>query len=201
MNFSLKAVVLTLIMGFFLHNPLSAQERLKNQPIQFRAWSGYSFGSIYLLGKTKNARSFITGIGARKPIRKYGNTGLLYYTVDIIPYIFFDYPKRDDNDRFIEHSGFGISPFGLLFEKQLNSVFSYQMGVSGAFIFMEAIFPTDKGRRLNFTFDPSFTIEAKLTNSLSMASGYKFHHISNGQTGKENPGLDSNFLFLSFILK
>ena len=66
---------------------------------------------------------------------------------------------------------------------------------------MEATFPTDKGRRLNFTFDPSFSIETKLTKSLSFASGYKFHHISNGQTGKENPGLDSNFIFLSLILK
>lgn len=201
MNFSLKAVVLILISGFFLPSSVSAQERLKDQPLQFRAWSGYSFKSIYFLGKTKNARSFITGIGIRKPIRKYGNTGLLYYTADIIPYIFYDYPKRDDNDRFVEHSGFGISPGGLLFEKQLNSIFSYQLGISGSFIFMETTFPTDKGRRLNFTFDPSFTIQTKLTNSLSMASGYKFHHISNGQTGKENPGLDSNFLFLSFILK
>ncbi|MEP1150255.1 MAG: acyloxyacyl hydrolase [Balneola sp.] len=201
MKFSLKAIGLTLISGFFLLNPIQAQEKLIDQPLQFRAWSGYSFESIYLLGKTKNARSLIVGIGARKPIRKYGNTGILYYTADIIPYIYYDYPKRDDNDRFVEHSGFGISPFGFLFEKQLNTVFSFQLGISGSFIFMEATFPTDKGRRLNYTFDPSFTLQTKLTNSLSVASGYKFHHISNAQTGKENPGLDSNFIFLSFILK
>lgn len=178
-----------------------AQEKLIDQPLKFRLWSGYSFESVYLLGKTRNARSAIFGIGTKKAIRKYGNNGLLFYTADIIPYIYFDYPKRDDNDRFIEHTGFGFSPVGFLFEKSLNSLFSYQIGISGSFIFMEATFPTDKGRRLNFTFDPSFTLKTTLSKSLSLASGYKFHHISNGQTGEENPGLDSNFIFLSLILK
>lgn len=201
MKLNLKTFLFIVFTCLFLFDTSLAQERLKGQPLQFRVWSGYSFHSIFFLGKTKNAQSVILGIGGRKAIRKYDNGGLLYYTADIIPYIYFDYPKRDNNDQYIEHSGFGFSPVGILFEKQLNSLFSYQLGISGSFIYMEATFPTDKGRRLNFTFDPSFTIETKLTKSLSLASGYKFHHISNGQTGKENPGLDSNFIFLSFILK
>ena len=195
------AIVITAFFFVSSNKSSFAQKKLTGQPLQFRLWSGYSFESVYLLGKTKNARSAIIGLGTRKVIRQYGDNGLLYYTADIIPYIYFDYPKRDDNDRFVELTGFGFSPAGLLFEKSINSVFSYQLGISGSFIFMEANFPTDKGRRLNFTFDPSFTIETKLNKSLSIASGYKFHHISNGQTGKENPGLDSNFIFLSFILK
>lgn len=196
-----KTFLLTIFTCFYLSGISVAQERLKDQVFQFRAWSGYSFHSVYLLGKTKNAKSAIVGVGLRKAIRKYTNGGLLYYTADIIPFIYFDYPKRDNDDKFIEHTGFGFSPIGLLFEKQINSKFAYQLGLSGSFIYMEATFPTDKGRRLNFTFDPSFSIETKLTKSLSFASGYKFHHISNGQTGKENPGLDSNFIFLSLILK
>ncbi len=201
MSYYFKAIVITAFFFVSSNKSSFAQKKLTGQPLQFRLWSGYSFESVYLLGKTKNARSAIIGLGTRKVIRQYGDNGLLYYTADIIPYIYFDYPKRDDNDRFVELTGFGFSPAGLLFEKSINSVFSYQLGISGSFIFMEANFPTDKGRRLNFTFDPSFTIETKLNKSLSIASGYKFHHISNGQTGKENPGLDSNFIFLSFILK
>tara|TARA_R110002124_G_scaffold252177_4_gene417453 strand:+ start:19566 stop:20171 length:606 start_codon:yes stop_codon:yes gene_type:complete len=201
LSYYFKAIVITAFFFVSSNKSSFAQKKLTGQPLQFRLWSGYSFESVYLLGKTKNARSAIIGLGTRKVIRQYGDNGLLYYTADIIPYIYFDYPKRDDNDRFVELTGFGFSPAGLLFEKSINSVFSYQLGISGSFIFMEANFPTDKGRRLNFTFDPSFTIETKLNKSLSIASGYKFHHISNGQTGKENPGLDSNFIFLSFILK
>ena len=178
-----------------------AQEKLENQPLEFRLWAGYSFKSVYFLGKTIDAKSAILGLGIKKAIRKYPQNGLLYYTADLMPYIYFDYPKRDENDRFVEITGFGFSPLGLIYEQPLSSIFSYQVGISAGFILMEKIFPTDKGRKLNYTFDPSLTIKTKLTKSLNLATGYKFHHISNGQTGKENPGLDSNFIFLSLILK
>jgi len=182
-------------------NSVNAQKKLIDEPLQFRIWSGYSFESVYFLGKTRDATSSIFGIGLRKPIRLYKGGALLYYTADIIPYIYFDYPKRDNNDLFTSSSGFGFSPVGFLLEKRINSVFSYQLGISGSFILIEEKFPTDEGRRLNFTFDPSFTLQTKISKAISFATGYKFHHISNAQTGRENPGLDSNFLFLSFIIK
>lgn len=193
---------LFLILAFYLYSPsISAQEKLEGQPLQFRAWSGYSFSSVYLLGKTRNANSFITGIGARKAIRKYDNNALLYYTGDIIPYIYYHYPKRDDNDRMTKTSGFGISPFGLLYDKPINDLWNYQLSISGSFILLNDIFPTDESRKLNFTFDPSFSIKRKITESFNLVGGYKFHHISNAQTGNENPGLDSNFIYLSLIFK
>ena len=201
MNSFLKASVIATFLFLISNKTTFAQEKLVKQPIQYRLWTGYSYKSIFLLGKTENAKSAIIGVGGRKAIRKYGEKGILYYTADIIPYIYFDYPKRDDNDRFVEITGFGFSPLGLIYEQPLSSIFSYQVGLSAGFILMEEIFPTDKGRRLNYTFDPSLTIKTKLSNSLSLATGYKFHHISNGQTGKENPGLDSNFIFLSLIIK
>jgi len=197
----LKTIFKAVLLVFVLNIPSVAQEKLYNQPLEFRIWSGYSFNSVYLLGKTKSAQSAIVGLGVRKAIRKYDGNGILFYTADLVPYLYYNYPKRDANNQFIEHTGFGISPIGLIFQKSLNSIFSYQVGISGSFILMEEKFPTDKGRKLNFTFDPSFTVETKLSKSLSLAGGYKFHHISNAQTGSENPGLDSNFIFLSFILK
>jgi hypothetical protein len=61
---------------------------------------------------------------------------------------------------------------------------------------MQNNFPTDEARRLNYTFDITIGCNFK-TNTVGMVSfGYKFHHISNAETGNENPGLDSNFLFL-----
>lgn len=201
MNTFFKVSVITIILFFCSYKSTLAQEKLKKQPLQYRFWAGYSFKSIYFLGKTSNAKSAILGLGIKKAIRKYPENGLLYFTADFIPYIYFDYPKRDENDRFVEITGFGFSPLGLIYEQSLSSVFSYQVGISVGFMLMERIFPTDKGQKLNYTFDPSFTIETKLNKSLNLATGYKFHHISNGQTGKENPGLDSNFIFLSLIIK
>lgn len=196
-----KYLVLALFLVTSSFSSLSAQEKIKDAPFQFRAWSGYSFQSVYFLGKTRNTTSAILGFGARKAIRRFTGDALIYYTADIIPYIYYDYPKRDDNNRFTTDTGFGFSPVGFIFEKQINSLFSYQLGISGSFILIESRFPTNEGRRLNFTFDPSFTLQTKIMDGLSLATGYKFHHISNAQTGNENPGIDSNFIFLSIILK
>ena len=193
--------LLFIVIILSINNKSFAQEKLKDQTIQFRVWSGYSFTSVFLLGKTKNATSTIVGIGFRKAIRAYPDNALLFYTADIIPLLHFDYPKRDMNNEFVKGKGIGFSPIGFLFEKRINRTFSYQIGVSGSFILMDSIFPIDKGRRLNFTFDPSFTIQTHFSKAVSLATGYKFHHISNAQTGSENPGLDSNFLFLSLIIK
>lgn len=178
-----------------------AQEKLVNQPLQFKVWSGYSFSSVYLLGKTRNAKSFISGIGFQKAIRKYENGALLYYTADLIPYIYYHYPKRDENDRMVNSNGFGVSPIGLQYNKAINNLWTYQLSISGSFILMKDIFPTNKSRKLNFTFDPSISLKRKITESFNLVGGYKFHHISNAQTGKENPGLDSNFIYLSLIFK
>ena len=201
MNYFLKIVALPILIFIGQNASVNAQEKLRNQNFQFQVWSGYSFESVYLLGKTRNATSGIIGIGFRKPIRKYNKDALLYYTADVIPFIHYDYPKRDANDKYVENSGFGFSPIGFLFEKSFSSIFSYQLGISGSFILIDDNFPTDKGRKLNFTFDPTFSLLTKISTSIHLVTGYKFHHISNAQTGIENPGLDSNFLFLSLIIK
>ncbi len=194
-------IVLIAICPLLYISPSTAQEKLSGEPVQIRVWSGYSFTSVYLLGKTRNATSFIAALGFRKAIRKYDQNGLLYYTADVIPQVYYDYPKRDENSRMVTRTGFGFSPVGFLFEKPINNFLLYQIGISGSFIFMESNFPTDKGRKLNFTFDPTFTIQSVLSDNISITAGYKFHHISNAQTGSENPGIDSNFLFLTLIIK
>lgn len=195
------SVVFTFFIIFLTTELTTAQQKLKDQPLQLRLWSGYSFNSVYFLGKTSNASSAILGIGYRRAIRSYGENTLVYYTADLIPYIYFDYPKRDENDKPTQISGVGFSPIGFLLEKKLKNYFTYQLSISGSFIFMKDEFPTDKGRKLNYTFDPSFTLQTHITKSIKLASGYKFHHISNAQTGSENPGLDSNFLYISLIIK
>ncbi|HBQ60412.1 MAG TPA: hypothetical protein DD671_12530, partial [Balneolaceae bacterium] len=71
---------------------------------------------------------------------------------------------------------------------------------TGGFIYMESNFPTDQARRFNFTFDVTLGANIPISHFAGISLGYKFHHISNAETGKENPGLDSNFLFLTLSI-
>ena len=66
----------------------------------------------------------------------------------------------------------------------------------GGFTIMPYTFPTDKGRRLNFNFELQSTIEQALGKQYVLSFGGAFHHISNAQTGEQNPGIDSIYLLL-----
>ncbi|MEX0720885.1 MAG: acyloxyacyl hydrolase [Balneolaceae bacterium] len=166
----------------------------------FSLWGGYSFNSIRFLGKTPDSQTTIIGIGMKKLLKEYPNGNRLYYSTDIIPYLQYQYPKRDEAWKRSEGTGFGISPIGFYLIKPLSNNFFPFVQASGGAIYMDQLFPTDLARKLNFTFDVTIGTRLKIADKNVLTFGYKFHHISNAQTGSENPGLDSNFLFLSFSI-
>lgn len=168
---------------------------------RYSVWGGYSGNSVRFLGKTRNSQTQILAFGYQHKIRQYSPDKILWYTVDFIPYIHFDYPKRDENDRRVARSGFGFSPVGFSMTNNISRIFSPYLQTSGGVIYMEDNFPTDRARSLNFTFDITLGNSIYLNNHASLSFGYKFHHISNAETGQENPGLDSNFLFLTFSIQ
>lgn len=166
-------------------------------PDRFTLWGGYSFNSVKLLGKTRNSQTQILAFGYQRPLRFHTNNTLLWYTADFIPYLEFHYPKRDEGNRMVNRSGFGLSPVGFMFNKYSENRFSPFFQATGGFIYMQDYFPTDRSKRFNYTFDIALGLNLKLNHSFILSTGYKFHHISNAETGIENPGLDSNFFFIT----
>lgn len=179
----------------------SHESTLKDkEQVHLTFWGGYSFNSIRFLGKTPDSQTAIIGIGIKKKLKDYADGKSLYYSADIIPYLQYDYPKRDEAGKRTEVTGFGISPVGFFISKPFSeNVFPF-LQASGGVIYMDQIFPTDLARRLNFTFDVTLGASIQFLGRNAFTFGYKFHHISNAQTGYENPGLDSNFLFFSFTI-
>lgn len=191
---------LLLFLIFLNASPLLKAQTL-DQKDRYNFWGGYSFNSIKFLGKTQNSQTQIFAIGYEKKIREYPNKRNLWYTADIIPYIHFQYPKRDENNRIVTRSGFGVSPVGFALTQSSPQRITPFVQTTGGIIYMESNFPTDKSRRLNFTFDITVGGKIKINSFSTVSLGYKFHHISNAETGKENPGLDSNFLFLTLSIQ
>lgn len=190
------------IFGITAANPSKVNAQglnVQDDVVSFTFWGGHSFNSIKFLGRTPDSQSSIFGIGFKKRIKSYPNKARLYYTADFIPYVEYHYPKRDENNKRAFRKGFGLSPVGFQLQKASGTVFQPYIQATGGTIYMNATFPTDRARRLNFTFDFTVGTDILISGRKYLTLGYKFHHISNGQTGKENPGLDSNFLFLSFL--
>lgn len=149
------------------------------------------------MGKTPDSQTQMYLLGYQAPIKTLPNGLELWYTASIVPYLQFDYPKRDEDGRRTVRTGFGISPLGYrMYLKQWHA-FTPFIETTGGLIYMDDYFPTDNARRLNYTFDITIGNSLSVTDLLSLSFGYKFHHISNAETGSENPGLDSNFLFIT----
>lgn len=164
-------------------------------------WGGYSAVSVRFLGKTREAKSQIFAFGYQRKLMKYSPNYDLWFTADVIPYLQFNYSKRDDDGRQVERLGAGISPIGFKIVNTISNFWNPYLKTSGSFIYMNKNFPTDRSRQLNFSFDIDLGNTIHLNNDLLLSFGYKFHHISNAETGTENPGLDSNFIFLKISIQ
>lgn len=177
-----------------------AQGTIDNISGQWIVSGGYSGNSIRFLGKTTEAISRVSYIGYTRPTRFYWGKSRIFYSMGIYPVISFSYPRRDFNGTAGLAYGGGISPLGFYLNKPLLDDLSIGFSARSGIIYLNRFFPTNRARRLNYSFDISAQLEWQVTPLFSFAAGYTFHHISNAQTGKENPGLDSNFLFISFLI-
>ena len=195
MKIPLKACLSLILASILCYTNSTAQTKLSDRFVSFTA--AYSPQSMFFLGKTPDSQTYNSYIGLGKKINPGFTSLSTYRTIGIIPFIQYHYPKRDDSNRMDVVTGFGISPLGYQFLKPINQENFLNFGIKSGIMFMEKFFPTDKARRLNYTFDLSFSLQRFVLPKTSVSLGYKFHHISNAQTGKHNPGVDSNFIFIT----
>lgn len=203
MKFAIKLLFPALFLFFSSAAQTSVAQTTNSEykRASFTLWAGYSFNSVRFLGKTENSQTQIFGIGLQRPVKEYPQNKAIWYTADLIPYIHFNYPKRDENNRMVSRSGFGLSPVGFTLMDNTQKRLTPYIRTTGGMIFMERNFPTDGARKLNYTFDITLGANLRFNTFAMISFGYKFHHISNAETGNENPGLDSNFLFLKFSIQ
>ncbi len=92
--------------------------------------------------------------------------------------------------------GTGASPLGL--KMYLNSgarMRWFGNAAAGALVFSTDV-PVYNSRRLNYVFEYGGGVELVRLDGRAVTLGYRFHHISNGSSGRLNPGLDANILYV-----
>ncbi|MDX1671637.1 MAG: acyloxyacyl hydrolase [Balneolaceae bacterium] len=161
---------------------------------RFSIWAGYSFNSATIIGETANASLGMLGINYNRRIFEFRKIAF-EYSADLNFFANYDYPEfNQENSRNILQ-GLGFSPVGF----QLNfddarKVYPYFRS-SGGLMVMEAPFPDNRGTKLNFTFELGAGLEFAIMKHTHLFLGYKYHHLSNGETGQINPGVDSNLFY------
>lgn len=92
-------------------------------------------------------------------------------------------------------SGFGIAPIGFQFNYNGENTVQPFVKTSAGFMHFKKQFPDERGTNLNFTLELGGGIEFVVGENISLSLGYKYHHMSNGQFGAVNPGVDSNIFY------
>ncbi len=174
----------------------SIAETLKPENNVFFVEYSHSPTSYIFLGKTPYSSSQRTSIGYITPNTIPFFIGYLNFSARLHPIIEYTYSKRDAGGSLDTIRGWSLDPFGLSSTVQFNKTTHLRNTVYGGFTIMPYTFPTDKGRRLNFNFELQSTIEQAFGKQFVLSFGGALHHISNAQTGKQNPGIDSIYMLL-----
>ncbi|NIR47000.1 acyloxyacyl hydrolase [candidate division KSB1 bacterium] len=155
-------------------------------------WSGVSPDSPDggFLGKTKDKMFVILGVRYGKVVAA-GRRMALEYTFDAFPVA--EVIDRNSKDSVY---GFGLSPVGLKWYVLQVSRFKLFTNGSGGFLTFVEDVPDPDARKFNFTFEFGGGIEVFTNSRVGIALGYRYHHLSNANTEKVNPGLDANIFYI-----
>ncbi len=180
---------------------------------ELSVWGGFSPDSSTVIrgtGRTADARF---GILAVRYARRFNNNRKvnLKYTLDLVPAAILSNPdfrlvQTGVNSITVEQYrrrayAFGIIPVGLQINFRPRKNIQPFVEGSGGFIYFDKRIPSEIGTHFTFTADVGAGAEFRLKKSRAVTVGYKYFHLSNGNRGIENPGIDNHLIYVGYIFK
>jgi hypothetical protein len=170
----------------------TAQEREPRNG-EYAIWFGGSFENGHAFSSTVDARIYQLEGQYKRLI--YWNAPLaVRWVFDAIPVTLVGDPHTSNGHRAYAF-GFGGSPVNV----QVNII--HFRGVEpflttggGALYFNHRMFGTTQ--QFNFTAQLGAGVQLYRSNRTAIDLGYKYHHISNANLAKRNPGMDSHIFFI-----
>ena len=172
---------------------------------EFGVWIGYSPHSFVLQGTSLHRQLFLLNLEYARRVLVHGPL-TLKYTADLVPVAL----EMQPTTFYIVHGevlrnragtvfGAGANPFGL----QLN--FGHRklqpfVNSSAGFLYFTRQVPAPASSQFNFTFNFGGGMQLFTRSRRSFTLGYKYHHLSNADTGIINPGIDSNVIYVGFSI-
>lgn len=91
----------------------------------------------------------------------------------------------------------GIAPLGFEGVVTLSDRIGVSAGVEGGALYFDRRIPDPGETRFNFVADANVALRVSLGAARpTLVGGFRLNHISNGGTGRVNPGMDSKLLFI-----
>ncbi|MCW9708187.1 acyloxyacyl hydrolase [Fodinibius salsisoli] len=184
-----------------VHSTPAHHGQLMSPPHEFTIWAGFAFDSYSFWGKTPDTRIQSIGFGYNRkllPIKQ----AVLEYHLRLDLYSSYSYPSFNTtkSKKRSSLSGLGISPLGFQLNFLSTKTVQPFLSTSTGLIFLDNPFPDFRGKKINFTLSAGAGLEIQLSPSASLSFGIKYHHLSNGERGEVNPGIDSNIYYTSITI-
>lgn len=194
-------------------------ERVSRHSLEIEADGAVADG--HLEGTVEDRQLYLVGLSYRFLLRQ-NNTVAVRYTFEAIPLAALREPFFLTGCQFagpnrcvavpaihdfpmITHRrtsyGMGASPAGIevsfLPSKHIQPFF----GIRGGFIYFNRNVLSVFASQLNFTIDGRAGIRIPLRSGKDISFAYMFQHLSNADIGRENPGLDSHMISLTYSFR
>ena len=163
---------------------------------EFGLWAGGSPDSSSWIGHTENRQLFLFALRYGRILATWESLSL-EYTLDIFPAAVVFEPDRVRRGSSTIY-GAGLSPLGIKINFGQDSWIKPFVAASVGFLYFEDDIPVPRSSRFNFTPEIGLGVQFFLTPKRSLTLGYKLHHMSNANTGRSNPGMDSHVIYAGF---
>lgn len=163
---------------------------------EFGLWAGGSPDSTKSIGSTEDRSLLLVGLRYGRILAAWESLSL-EYTLDIFPaaVVFEPDDVRSGNSTIY---GAGLSPLGLKVNFGQESWIKPFVAASVGFLYFQDDVPVPHSSRFNFTPEIGVGVQFFLAPKRAVTLGYKFHHMSNANTGSSNPGMDSHVIYAGF---
>jgi hypothetical protein len=161
------------------------------------------------VGHKEDRALYLVGISASRPLKRW-RMGDLRFTPTLVPAILatanreyrtVPYPLGGVTSVPYKRSsiGAGLLPIAVEARALLSDRFGLIVGGGGGAAYFDRRIPDPGETRFNFLADGHTGIYLRSAVGTTTV-GFRLQHISNGDTGRVNPGLDSRMLFVAFSL-
>ena len=163
---------------------------------EFGLWGGGSPDSFDFIGTVEDRNLLLFGLRYGRVIGAWDSLSL-EYTLDVIPAsVLFEPGSVRSGSSTIY--GAGLSPVGFKLNFGQESWIKPFVAASFGFLYFQKDVPVPRSAHFNFAPEVGFGAQFFLAPRRALTLGYKWHHISNANTGRSNPGMDSHVFYAGF---
>lgn len=156
-------------------------------------------------GTTPDRDHLFVGVNLATPVLRFGRVQLMY-APNVTPFVMvtnnprYRWTTSGGIDRKVVSGkgpvfGAGLAPFGLQLEAKASRALDiYSMAALGGAWFNDYM-PMDGAKKFNFTIEFGGGLVVRATKHTGVTIGYKFEHMSNMYTARENPGVDGHVIY------